>query len=163
MTLYIPFVCIAIGCLISWKGLPDKVLEIVNFIMNSALMLLMAVIGLNVGTSEEVLDNIGHIGLNCIIMCLGSVFFAVVLVVILEKTIVPLEEIRLKLMEEKGLSFKTPPESKGVDPLMIGMPLAIILGLVLGIFVFPDISNKTLDILLTISLIFLYTGAASCK
>ena len=159
MTLYIPFVCIAIGCLINWKGLPEKVLTIINFIMNSALMLLMVVVGLNVGTSEEVLDNIGHIGLNCIIMCVGSVFFAVILVVILEKTIVPLEEIRLKLMEEKGLALKVLPERKGVDPLMIAMPLAIIIGLVLGIFVIPDISDKTLDVLLAISLIFLYTGA----
>ena len=159
MTLYIPFVCIAIGCLINWKGLPDKYLSAINFIMNSALMLLMTVIGLNVGTSEEVLDNIGHIGLNCIIMCLGSVFFAVLLVLLLEKTILPLEEIRLKLLEERGLTLKTVPDRKGVDPLMIGMPCAIILGLVLGIFVFPDISERTLDVLLTISLILLYTGA----
>ena len=76
MTLYIPFICIAIGALINWKGLPEKALDIINIIMNSALMLLMTVVGLNVGTSREVLDNIGKIGLNCIIMCLSSVFFA---------------------------------------------------------------------------------------
>lgn len=159
MTLYIPFICIAIGALINWKGLPEKVLAVINFIMNSALMLLMTVVGLNVGTSKEVLDNIGKIGLNCTIMCLSSVFFAVVLMALMEKTILPLEEIRLKLLEEKGLNLKAVPENKGVDPLMICMPLAIILGLVLGIFVFPDIKESTLDTLLTISLIFLYTGA----
>lgn len=159
MTLYIPFICIAIGALINWKGLPEKALDIINIIMNSALMLLMTVVGLNVGTSREVLDNIGKIGLNCFIMCLSSVFFAVLLMVILEKTIVPLEEIRLKLLEEKGLNLKAVPEKKGVDPLMICMPLAIILGLLLGIFVCPDIKESTLDTLLTISLIFLYTGA----
>ena len=122
-------------------------------------MLLMTVVGLNVGTSREVLDNIGKIGLNCAIMCLSSVFFAVVLMALMEKTILPLEEIRLKLLEEKGLNLKAVPENIGVDPLMICMPLAIILGLVLGIFVFPDIKESTLDTLLTISLIFLYTGA----
>ena len=159
MTLYIPFICIALGCAINWKGLPERTLSIINFIMNSALMLLMAVVGLNVGTSREVLDNIGKIGLNCIIMCLGSVFFAVLIMVLMEKTILPLEEIRLKLMEEKGLSLKGVEETKGVDPLMICMPLAIILGLILGIFVFPDIEDSTLDTLLNISLIFLYTGA----
>ncbi len=159
MTLYIPFICIALGCAINWKGLPERALSIINFIMNSALMLLMAVVGLNVGTSREVLDNIGKIGLNCIIMCLGSVFFAVLIMVLMEKTILPLEEIRLKLMEEKGLSLKGVEETKGVDPLMICMPLAIILGLILGIFVFPDIEDSTLDTLLNISLIFLYTGA----
>ena len=159
MTLYIPFICIAIGALINWKGLPHKALDIINIIMNSALMLLMTVVGLNVGTSREVLDNIGKIGLNCAIMCLSSVFFAVVLMALMEKTILPLEEIRLKLLEEKGLNLKAVPENIGVDPLMICMPLAIILGLVLGIFVFPDIKESTLDTLLTISLIFLYTGA----
>ena len=159
MTLYIPFICIALGCAINWKGLPERALSIINFIMNSALMLLMAVVGLNVGTSREVLDNIGKIGLNCIIMCLGSVFFAVLIMVLMEKTILPLEEIRLKLMEEKGISLKGVEETKGVDPLMICMPLAIILGLILGIFVFPDIEDSTLDTLLNISLIFLYTGA----
>ena len=159
MTLYIPFICIAIGALINWKGLPEKLLEVTNFIMNAALMLLMCVVGLNVGTSREVLDNIGKIGLNCIIMCLGSVFFAVLIMALMEKTILPLEEIRLKLLEEKGLSLKAAPETKGVDPLMICMPLAILLGLLLGIFVCPDIKESTLDILLNISLIFLYTGA----
>ena len=159
MTLYIPFICIALGCVINWRGLPERVLNIINFIMNSALMLLMAVVGLNVGTSKEVLNNIGTIGLNCAIMCLGSVFCAVLLMVLLEKTIVPLDEIRLKLLEEKGLVLKSVPEGKGVDPLMICMPLAILLGLLLGIYVCPDISEHTLDVLLSISLIFLYTGA----
>lgn len=159
MTLYIPFICIALGALINWKGLPEKLLDIINIIMNSALMLLMAVVGLNVGTSREVLDNIGRIGLNCVIMCVSSVFFAILIIAVMEKTILPLEEIRLKLLKEKGLDLKAAPESKGVDPLMICMPLAIILGLLLGIFVFPDISGKTLDTLLNISLVFLYTGA----
>lgn len=159
MTLYIPFICIAIGAVINWKGLPEKVLKVINFIMNSALMLLMTVVGLNVGTSREVLDNIGKIGLNCIIMCLSSIAFAVLLMVIMEKTILPLEEIRLKLHEERGLDIKPVEEIKGVDPLLIAMPLAIILGLLLGIFVFPDIKESTLDILLAISLILLYTGA----
>lgn len=159
MTLYIPFICIAIGAVINWKGLPEKVLKVINFIMNSALMLLMTVVGLNVGTSREVLDNIGKIGLNCIIMCLSSIAFAVLLMVIMEKTILPLEEIRLKLHEERGLDIKPVEEIKGVDPLLIAMPLAIILGLLLGIFVFPDIKESTLDLLLAISLIFLYTGA----
>ena len=145
MTLYIPFICIALGCVINWKGLPQKMLDIINFIMNSALMLLMTVVGLNVGTSREVMDNLGKIGLNCIVMCLSSVFFAVVLMLALEKTIVPLEEIRLKLLEEKGLVLKSVPENRGVDPLMICMPLAIILGLLLGIYVCPDISESTLD------------------
>ncbi len=159
MTLYIPFICIALGCTINWKGLPERALSIINFIMNSALMLLMTVVGLNVGTSREVMDNLGKIGLNCAIMCLSSVFFAVLLMVLLEKTIVPLEEIRLKLHEEKGLVLKEVPDRRGVDPLMICMPLAIILGLLLGIYVFPDVSEHTLDVLLSISLIFLYTGA----
>ncbi len=159
MTLYIPFICIALGCAINWKGLPERTLNIINFIMNSALMLLMTVVGLNVGTSREVMDNLGRIGLNCIIMCLSSICFAVIFMVLLEKTIVPLEEIRQKLHKEKGIELKPVSEKKGIDPLMIAMPCAIILGLVLGLYVVPDIKDETMDLLLNISLILLYTGA----
>ena len=77
MLLYIPFICIALGALINWKGLPEKVLDLINLIMNASLMLLMTVVGMNVGTSREVMDNIGTIGLNCAIMCLESMFIPV--------------------------------------------------------------------------------------
>ena len=38
MTLYIPFICIAIGALINWKGLPEKALDIINIIMNRPIL-----------------------------------------------------------------------------------------------------------------------------
>ena len=134
-------------------------LKAINFIMNSALMLLMAVVGMKVGTSEEVMGNLGEIGLKCFIMCFGSVTFGVLMMVILEKTIVPLEEIRLKLREEKSIKLKEVPDRKGIDPLLIAMPLAIIVGVVLGYFVVKEISDDTLDMLLNLSLILLYIGA----
>ena len=157
--LYIPFIFIALGCVINWNGLPEKALSAFNMIMNAALMLLMTVVGINVGTSREVMDNIGTIGINCAIMCLGSVVLSVAMVVLLEKTILPLEEIRQKLHREKGFELKEPSENKGIDPLLIAMPCAIVLGLVLGLFVFPDVKESTLDKLLDLSLILLYTGA----
>ncbi|MBQ1430250.1 MAG: lysine exporter LysO family protein [Firmicutes bacterium] len=158
MTLYIPFICLAIGFAINWKGLPKNVLRIIDLIVTLSLVLLMGVIGLNIGTSEQVMNNLGRIGLNCLILCLGAIFFAVVLFVILEKTIMPLEEIRKKLLMEKGIRMDLPKERKGPDPLLFIMPLAIIGGVVLGRFVIPDISPKVMDILLYVSLVLLYTG-----
>ncbi|MBQ2305056.1 MAG: lysine exporter LysO family protein, partial [Firmicutes bacterium] len=134
MTLYIPFICLAIGFAINWKGLPKNVLRIIDLIVTVSLVLLMGVIGLNIGTSEQVMNNLGRIGLNCLILCLGAIFFAVVLFVILEKTIMPLEEIRKKLLMEKGIKMDLPKERKGPDPLLFIMPLAIIGGVVLGRF-----------------------------
>ena len=158
MTLYIPFICLAIGFAINWKGLPKNVLRIIDLIVTLSLVLLMGVIGLNIGTSEQVMNNLGRIGLNCLILCLGAIFFAVALFVILEKTIMPLEEIRKKLLMEKGIRMDLPKERKGPDPLLFIMPLAIIGGVVLGRFVIPDISPKVMDILLYVSLVLLYTG-----
>ena len=159
MTLIIPFVCLAIGCAINWRGLPKKILNISDKTVTASLVILMAIIGLNIGTSEEVMSNLGRIGFNCIVLCLGSIFFAVLLFVILEHTIMPLEEIRLKLLNEKGLDIEMPEGRKGPDPLLFILPVAIALGIIAGKFLFPDISADALDTILNLSLILLYLGA----
>ncbi len=159
MTLYIPFICLAIGCALNWKGLPKGVLNIIDRIVTFSLILLMAVIGLNVGTSEQVMNNLGRIGFNCLVLCLGAIFFAVALFVLLEKTVMPLEEIRKKLLMEKGLDIELPKKGKGPDPLVFILPAAIIGGILVGRFLVPDISAGALDTILNISLVLLYTGA----
>lgn len=52
MFIYIPFLCVTLGAVISWRGLPPRVLRVSDMIMNTALMLLMTVIGLNIGLSK---------------------------------------------------------------------------------------------------------------
>lgn len=169
MFIYIPFICVTVGAIISWRGLPAKVVKASDIIMNIALMLLMAVIGLNIGLSETVMQNLGKIGIKCLLISFAAICFSVALTVLCEKTVMPLEKIRLALLREKEReSFsensnekkeaKTE-EKSGFSPLLILMPLFILFGILIGYFALPKGESEWLDTLLTISLIFLYTGA----
>lgn len=157
MNTLIPFICLALGAAINWKGLPEAILKIFDLATNIALIVLMLVIGLNIGTSRTVMENLGAIGFNCLIISLSAIFFSVLLVYIAEKTVMPLEKIRLQLAAEKGMSVQQT-ETSGFSPLVIVMPGCIAAGILLGYFVLSDISTSILDTTLTVSLIFLYTG-----
>ena len=93
MFIYIPFLC--------WRGLPPRVLRVSDMIMNTALMLLMTVIGLNIGLSETVMKNLGRIGIKCLLISLAAIACSVALTVLCERTVMPLEKIRMALLREK--------------------------------------------------------------
>ena len=79
MFIYIPFICVTLGAVISWRGLPPRVLRVSDMIMNTALMLLMTVIGLNIGLSETVMKNLGRIGIKCLLISLAAIACSVAL------------------------------------------------------------------------------------
>lgn len=157
MNTLIPFICLALGAAINCRGLPTPVLRAFDMATNAALILLMAVIGLNIGTSPQVMDNLGFIGLNCLIISLSAIIGSVILVRLAEATVMPLEKIRLQLAEENAHTadeqYKT-----GFSPLIILMPACIVIGIIAGYFWLQDMNRNILDTMLTISLIFLYTG-----
>ena len=157
MNIYVPFVCLALGAVINWRGLPASVLKAFDFVTNAALMVLMVVIGLNIGTSPQVMSNLGTIGLKCLLISLCSIGCSIILVRLAECTIMPLEKIRLQLAAEKNLPAEDG-SSGGFSPLVILMPSFIVLGILAGCFLIPDVSHIVLDNILTVSLIFLYTG-----
>ena len=157
MNVYVPFVCLALGAAINWRGLPAPLLRAFDILMNTALMVLMAVIGLNIGTSPQVMSNLGTIGAKCLAISLCAIACSVILVRICEATVMPLEKIRLQLAAEKNIPVQAE-EVSGFSPLIIIMPSFIVLGILAGYFVLPDISHDLLNTILTISLIFLYTG-----
>lgn len=163
MFLYIPFICITLGAVINWKGLPDKALKVSDILMNVALFVLMAVIGLNIGLSDTVMKNLGSIGVKCLLVSLAAIWCSVGLTVLCEKTVMPLEKIRLQLLAEKnseGVLEETASEEKGGFPtLLITMPAFIAAGILIGYYLVPKGDNAWLDTALTVSLIFLYTGA----
>lgn len=147
--------------------------------MNAALFVLMTVIGLNIGLSDTVMKNLGSIGLKCLLISLAAIFCSVGLTVLCEKTVMPLEKIRLRLLAERqaestaeavGQSFertaaelKPQPQEEvekgGFPVLLVAMPAFIAIGILAGCFLVPKGENKWLDTALTVSLIFLYTGA----
>ena len=109
MFIYIPFLCVTLGAVISWRGLPPRVLRVSDMIMNTALMLLMTVIGLNIGLSETVMKNLGRIGIKCLLISLAAIACSVALTALCERTIMPLEKIRLALRND------TPDKSWAID------------------------------------------------
>ncbi len=158
MNIYIPFICIAVGAAINWRGLPQKALKAFDIMMSVALFVLLTIIGLNIGTSPEVMGNLGHIGINCLIISLCAIVCSVALVRICVATIMPLEKIRQQLAMENNQPVDTD-EGKKFDPLIVIMPGCIAFGILSGKFLFPDLSEKFLDNALTVSLFFLYLSA----
>lgn len=157
MNTYIPFICLAIGAVINWRGLPHLFLKIFDIATNAALILLMIVIGLNIGTSREVMSNLDTIGLNCMFISLSAIACSVILVRLSEATVMPLEKIRLQLAQETCQEIESG-QGSHFSPLIIVMPACIIIGILLGYFLLSDINHNILDTILTVSLIFLYTG-----
>ena len=176
MFIYIPFLCVTLGAVISWRGLPPRVLRGSDMVMNAALMLLMTVIGLNIGLSETVMKNLGRIGIKCLLISLAAIACSVALTVLCERTVMPLEKIRLTLLREKQEAARqnrdagrgalpraenagSKQEDGSFSPLLILMPIFILLGILIGYFALPKGDAAWLDTLLTVSLFFLYTGA----
>lgn len=166
MNIYVPFICLAAGAAINWKGLPAPVIKVFDFVTNTALIVLMLVIGLNIGVSDKVMGNLGSIGFNCLAISFTAIVMSVFFVVVAEKTVMPLEEIRLKLLQEAdaasrrefGSVNKESKEDSHFSPLIVIMPLCIAIGIISGYFIFSQIPSSVLDTILTVSLIFLYTG-----
>ena len=98
MNTLIPFICLTIGALISWRGLPKSILKGFDILINIALIILMLVIGLNIGISPQVMGNLGRIGLNCAVISVTAIFASAFLVSLCEKTVLPLEETRKKFI-----------------------------------------------------------------
>lgn len=166
MNTLIPFICLAFGAAINWRGLPAPMLKTFNIATNAALIMLMAVIGLNIGISPQVMGNLGTIGLNCLIISLAAIAGSVLLVRFAEATVMPLEKIRLQLAEENAHNAGENASDTSADsqtessfsPLIIFMPACIVIGIIAGYFWLQDMSRSILDTVLTVSLIFLYTG-----
>ena len=166
MNTLIPFICLAFGAAINWRGLPAPMLKTFDIATNAALIMLMAVIGLNIGISPQVMGNLGTIGLNCLIISLAAIAGSVLLVRFAEATVMPLEKIRLQLAEENAHNAGENASDTSADsqtessfsPLIIFMPACIVIGIIAGYFWLQDMSRSILDTVLTVSLIFLYTG-----
>ena len=155
MNSLIPFICLGIGAAISWRGLPDSILKVFDWIINIALVILMLVIGLNIGTSPEVMNNLGGIGISCVILSVAAILTSALFVRILEKTVLPLEETRKKFSGDNAAQNT---KDSSFSPLIIIMPACIVIGIIVGWFVLHSVSETILDRILTFSLILLYVG-----
>lgn len=158
--IWIPFLCLAVGLIIGFQNLQSNILKIIDSITNIALVILMMTIGANIGANDSIMSNLTIIGFNCIIISLSAIFFSILLTFLLEKTILPLEGISLKLTLEKidvndevNISKK---EENKTSPLIWAMPLSIIIGVLFGRFLISQDDIYILSYALTASLMLLY-------
>ncbi len=158
--IFMPFICLGIGLLLGLRHLSERLLNIIDKVINVALVLLMLTIGLNIGINDSVMLNLHSIGFNCLIIALCAIFFSVLFTVIVEKTLLPLEKLRdricaenISVSDEINISDE---EVKSGSPLIWIMPASIVSGVIIGYFLFPDNLLYVLDYLLIGSLIILY-------
>jgi uncharacterized membrane protein YbjE (DUF340 family) len=160
--MWLPFSCLAIGLIIGLQRLPQSILKTVDLVTNVALVGLMLTIGAKIGSNESMIANIGQIGLNCAVIALLAVACSVFFVFLLEKTILPLEEVSKNLKLEK-LSVNnevdiTKEKNKKASPLIWIMPISILVGVLLGNLWMPQESVFLLSYALTGSLVVLYVS-----
>ena len=158
MTWYFPFICLGIGALLGLIKLTNKVVKIIDYIGNIALLILMLAIGINVGTDDVVIANIGIIGYQCVVISLLAMFSSIFFVFLLEKTILPLDKIKKKLSVDnmgmdEGLKIET---DKKRSPLVWIIPLCIIAGILFGYFIINQEHLFVVDKFFIVSLIVLY-------
>lgn len=157
---WMPFLCLAAGLVIGLRNLSATMLKGIDIIINIALILLMVTIGLQIGSNGAVMSKLPFIGLHCVVIALSAILFSVVLTVITEKTLLPLDALRDKLFSEQiSLNQEVDleaEEKKETSPLIWIMPASILAGTAAGHWLLPAPLIPVLGFLLTGSLVILY-------
>lgn len=156
-----PFACMGLGLLIGFQKLPQAAYRAVDWVTTISLVILMITIGGNVGTDEEVIAEIGTVGFNCLATCLCAIVGSVLFCLLIEKTVLPLEEYsQMQLDDSEGsarLSVDSD-EKKGIDPILILIPVSVLAGAFGCYFFMPKTKVFLLDYALWTSLVILYTS-----
>lgn len=159
---WMPFLCLSIGLFFGLRDLPQRVLKRIDSIINMALVVLMLTIGFQIGTNDSVVSNIPSIGFHCVVISLSAILFSVLFTVLVEKTLLPLEELKERLFSENiNINQEVDieeEEKKETSPLIWIMPVNIVGGVLIGYFFLPDFVKPALGYLLTGSLVVLYTS-----
>ncbi|MDD3168048.1 MAG: lysine exporter LysO family protein, partial [Eubacteriales bacterium] len=114
---------------------------------------------LHIGTNDNVMINLPFIGFHCVVISFSAIAFSVLFTVIIEKTLLPLEDLRVRLVSEHiDLSREVNVEeedNKKASSLIWIMPVSIVSGVLLGFLLVPDSVIPVLGSLLTGSLVIL--------
>ena len=156
-----PFACMGLGLLIGFQKLPQAAYRAVDWVTTISLVILMITMGGNVGTNQEVIAEIGTVGMNCLATCLCAIVGSVLFCLLIEKTVLPLEEYsQMQLDDSEGsarLSVDSD-EKKGIDPILILIPVSVLAGAFGCYFFMPKTKVFLLDYALWTSLVILYTS-----
>lgn len=159
---WFPFVCLGSGLLFGCLNPPKGIVSLIDKIVNMALMLLMMFIGINVGVNDNVMSNLPRIGFNCALICLSAIFGSVLLTVVLEKTVVPLDQLISRATRSGGKEIAqgipSAEETSGGSSLLWMIPASICAGIVIGYLCLDASSEAIRSKLLYGTLVVLYTG-----
>lgn len=153
-----PFICLFFGIIIGTRNLSKEIMKKIDMGINRVIVILMTTLGMNIGINEEIISELGKIGWNCAVISIFGILFSVILTIILEKTILPLEKIK-KQLELKNYENRRDEEVEaGKSLLTIIIPISVILGVIIGVFFMDKSYEIILNYSLVISLIMLYIG-----
>ena len=159
---WFPFICLGFGALIGISKWVKHIVRFVDPLTNFGLVILILTLGIKIGSNDSLVSSLGLFGLRCFFTALSAILFSILFTLLLEKTILPLEEVQRKLIcQNIGINQIANIEEKeetGSSPLIWIMPTCIILGILVGYAIFPLQWVFTLKYMLTGSLIILYTG-----
>lgn len=158
--IWIPFLCLGTGFLITLRHLPGRVLAAVDIAVNAALIVLMLTIGMNIGINDSIMKNLGNIGINCAFISLCAIACSVIFVALVEKAVLPLNALQEKL-HSKSLSVNNEVDieqgkDKKPSSLIWIMPASILSGVAAGYFLMSMRQQEILGTILLLSLVVLY-------
>lgn len=158
-----PFICMGLGLLVGFRQLPKKVYTIFDWVTTVSLVVLMFTIGGNVGTNKEVIEEIGTVGFNCLVTCFFAIGFSVIVGLILEKTVLPLDKYsQMQLGDEEanaiGVAGESEKDKRKIDPILLLIPTSVLAGAFGCYFFMPESKIYLLSYSLWASLAVLYTS-----
>lgn len=157
---WIPFLSLFLGFILGGQKLSKFSLKIIDKGITLTLILLMFIIGASIGINSEVMSKLVIVGFKCAILALLAIAFSVLFIYIVEKTVLPLKEIKEKMnLNRLNIHNKvTIQEEKGGSHLIWIMPVSILQGIIVGVFILPSDSALVISKVLTFTLVILYIG-----
>ena len=152
----LPFLYLGMGILLGLSKI-EWLQELFNKLLYVALIVVMLVIGANIGIDKILLQNIGWIGMKAVGLALGTILFSVLYCVLLEKTIVPLEKMEQSLNSTEDIK-ETEEKKTGLSLFTLGIPFYVLAGAGIGYYLLPSGYNSVLNYLMNGSLILVYVG-----
>lgn len=157
---WIPFICLGAGAIIGFSKWAKSIIKYVDVITNVSLIILMITIGAKIGSNDMLIRNLGLLGFRCLFIAATAICFSILFTLLLEKTLLPLEEIRHKLIGQTAVKqeVKAEGEKNPVSPLVWIIPVCVIFGIITGYLFISSNQIYLLDYALMFSLIVLYIG-----
>lgn len=154
---WMPFVCLAMGFLIGTVSKEERFLKGADHVATIAIAMLMLSIGLGIGMDQAIFDELLKIGFQCLVISCCAISCSVALVVLCEKTVLPLKKVDEELGKKNLELRQGSGQEENQDSLLVWlMPACIIAGLLAGAVLRIHIAYAFVDKSITVFLIVLY-------